>query len=184
MAAAVRPLLPGLDRAAYVRFLDAMVHYTRGSGARLEHAAKYAPTPELKAFFADMAADEGGHYRLAEADLQALGASPTDGQASVEPIAEFHRAWLASTNAADWLGALYVLENVANALASDIPPHLVRLGLTKAEARFVLTHLQVDGDHGSKTAEFARQYPPEALLPAAERAARFWIDLHQAAFAG
>ncbi len=42
MAAAVRPLLPGLDRAAYVRFLDAMVHYTRGSGSRLEHAAERA----------------------------------------------------------------------------------------------------------------------------------------------
>jgi poly-gamma-glutamate synthesis protein (capsule biosynthesis protein) len=145
---------------------------------------KYAPTPELKAFFADMAAEEGGHYRLAEADLKALGASPTDGRDRLEPIAEFHRAWLASTNPADWLGALYVLENVASALAADIPPHLVRLGLTKAEARFVLTHLSVDDAHGRKTSEFAGYYPADALLPAAERAARFWIDLHQAAFAG
>lgn len=187
MAAAVRPLLPGLDRAAYARFLDAMVDYTRGSGARLEHAAKHAPTPELKAFFAELAAEEGGHYRLAEADLRALGAPATDGGRSAEArasIAEFHRAWLASTNPADWLGALYVLENVAGALAADIPPHLVRLGLTKAEARFVLTHLTADDAHGSKTSEFAAHYPADALLPAAERAARFWIDLHQAAFAG
>lgn len=73
MADALRPYLPKLDREGYARFLSAMVHYTRGSGARLRHAGAHAPSEALRAFFSNLAVEEDPHHTLAEADLKALG---------------------------------------------------------------------------------------------------------------
>src|SRR4051812_5887388 len=100
MADAVRALLPDVTIARYQRFLDHMYHYTRGSEARLLHAAEHAPehVPEhgaghaaghvvghaldRRAYFAALAADERGHYRLAEADLAAFGRGVSAGAPS------------------------------------------------------------------------------------------------------
>jgi hypothetical protein len=182
MACAVRPLLASIDRAGYVRFLDAMVHYTRGSGARLEHAAEHAPTAAMREFFAQLAREESGHYRLAEADLGALG----ERVSGAEPrgVGEFHRWWMGSREAATWLGALYALENVAGHLAGDVPPQLARLGLEGTQVRFVATHLHADEAHGSLTAEQAAGVAESELVGAAKRAAAFWVALHRDAFAG
>lgn len=182
MAASVRPLLAGIDRAAYVRFLDAMVHYTRGSGERLRHAAAHAPTAAQRAFFDELAREESGHYRLAEADLAALGASPSE--AAPPGVEAFHRFWMESRDPATWLGALYALENVAARLAADVPPHLARLGLDRTQVRFVMTHLQADEDHGRLTATLAAELPEAALEEPARYAATFWVALHLDALRG
>lgn len=182
MAAEVRPLLANIDRAAYARFLDAMVHYTRVSGDRLRHAAERSPTPELRAFFAQLAHEESGHYRLAEADLAALGGRPSD----VAPpgVDEFHRSWMESDHPATWLGSLHALENVARHLAADVPAHLARLGLDRSQVRFVMTHLRADEGHGDLTRQHASAIPDEALLGPARYAAAFWVKLHRDAFCG
>ena len=179
MAADVRPHLATLDRDGYVRFLDAMVHYTRGSGARLRHAATYAAEGELKDFFGRLAEEEATHYVLAEADLEALGSAPS--ASPREDVEAFHAWFMGSRDSADWLGALYVLENVAAHLAADVPPHLARLGLDRSQARFVLAHLTADAAHGADTRAHASKASGD-LLTGARIAARFWTKLHVDAF--
>lgn len=184
MAEALRPHLAVLDRDGYARFLDAMVHYTRGSGERLRHAAELAPTEELRGFFSELAEEESPHYKLAEADLVALGRSPSATPSA--GIAAFHRWFMASHDATDWLGALYVLENVAGHLATDVPPQLVRLGLSRSEARFVLAHLTADVAHGASTRAHAEAASRRGgdLVPSARFAAEFWVKMHVDAFVG
>jgi hypothetical protein len=181
MADRVRALLPAVTLAGYQRFLDHMVHYTRGSEARLLHAAEHAP-PALQPYFRELAADERSHYKLAEADLASFGLkSSTTPLAAVEA---FDRAWREWT-APGWLGALYALESVAQHIAADAAKNLARLGLTKEQARFVFVHLQADVEHGGDAAERVAALAAgdrEAALAAARIAGEFWIALHADAF--
>jgi hypothetical protein len=183
MAEAVKPHLAATDLAGYQRFLSAMVHYTRGSGERLRHAATRAEEPELKAFFDRLAREEAGHFKLAEADLAAFGLA-TAGDTPAD-VSAFHRAWMESDDPATWLGALHVLESVGGHLAEAATKNLGRLGLGRDQVRFVMVHLEADAEHGAATAEHARRHldaDGDRLLAAARSAAAFWIGLHVRAF--
>jgi Iron-containing redox enzyme len=182
MAAAVRSLMAKVDRAAYTKFVNAMIHYTRGSGPRLAHAAEHCKPPQLRAFFADLAKDEAGHYTLAIADLRELGGEEIPLASTL--VLDFDKAWYGATDPSFWLGALYALENVAQHLAGDVGPELMRLHLKKTEARFVLTHLTADVEHGAGVAANFVYGDPAQMLIAAQLAARFWVALHTEAFAG
>jgi len=189
MANAVKPHLDATTLAGYQRFLAAMVDYTRGSGERLRHAAARAPSADLAAFFDRLAREEAGHYRLAEADLAALGSPPDHSPASDIPaeITAFHRFWMESDEPATWLGALYVLESVGGHLGEAAARNLARLGLGRDQVRFVIVHLEADVEHGAEAAERARRHldgDGGRLLEAARYAAAFWIDLHVRAFSG
>jgi hypothetical protein len=182
MASAVRPRLAHLDRAGYARFLEAMVHYTRGSGARLRYAATASADAPVATFFGTLAEEEAAHYKLAEADLRDLGGelSP-DCPTSVE---QFDADWRSATDPSTWLGALYALENVAGHLAADVPKELARLGLEKSHVRFVMTHLSADAEHGHDTAKWVARADRPKVIEAARKAARFWVELHLGAFDG
>lgn len=182
MASAVRARLATIDRAGYARFLDAMVHYTRGSGGRLRHAAKAAADPAIAAFFAKLGEEEASHYKLAEADLRDLGGEVSDDCPDL--VATFDADWHSATDSSSWLGALYALENVAGHLAADVPRELGRLGLEKTHVRFVMTHLGADAEHGHDTATWAKGADHARVVEAARKAARFWVELHLAAFDG
>jgi hypothetical protein len=185
MADAVRPHLATVTRQGYERFLAAMVHYTRGSGERLHHAAKLTPEGELHRLFAELARDEAGHYRLAEADLAAFGKEP--GDVTPAPVVAFHRAWLDEGDPASWLGALYVLESVGAHLVKDATQNLGRLGLGPDQVRFVMVHLEADIEHSSSVASHAQSYAAKdgaRVLAAARAAAEFWVGLHLAAWTG
>ena len=182
MADRVRALLPTVTLARYQRFLDHMVHYTRGSEARLLHAAAHAPAP-LQPYFRELAADERGHYRLAEADLAAFGLTAT--QAPLAAVEAFDRAWRDFT-APGWLGALFALESVAQHIAADAAHHLARLALAKDQARFVFVHLQADVEHGGDAAAHVAALGASdraIALAAARVAGAFWIELHVQALA-
>lgn len=182
MASAVRPRLATLDRAGYARFLDAMVHYTRGSGARLKHAARASEGAPVSAFFAKLAEEEASHYKLAEADLRDLGGEVS--RDCPEAVVRFDADWHSANDPSVWLGALYALENVAGHLAADVPKELVRLGLEKAHVRFVMTHLSADAEHGHDTSTWVGRADRTEVVAAARRAASFWVELHLAAFDG
>ena len=182
MASAVRPRLSLLDRAGYARFLDAMVHYTRGSGARLRHAATSTADAPVSTFFATLAEEEASHYKLAEADLRDLGAAPSRDCPTL--VEQFDADWRSATDPSAWLGALYALENVAGHLATDVPKELARLGLEKSHVRFVMTHLSADAEHGHDTATWVARADRPKVVVAARRAARFWVELHLSAFDG
>lgn len=181
MADRVRALLPEVTLAGYQRFLDHMVHYTRGSEARLLHAAEHAPAA-LQPYFRELAADERSHYKLAEADLEAFGLATTTGP--LPAVEAFDRAWRTFA-APGWLGALYALESVAQHIAADAGKHLARLQLGKEHARFIFVHLQADVEHGHDAADRVGALAPEeraAALAAARIAGEFWIELHADAF--
>ncbi|MEO7735380.1 MAG: ferritin-like fold-containing protein [Kofleriaceae bacterium] len=182
MADRVRVLLPNVTLARYQRFLDHMVHYTRGSEARLLHAAEHAPAP-LHPYFRELAADERSHYRLAEADLASFGLAAS--HAPLPAVEAFDRAWRDFT-APGWLGALFALESVAQHIAADAARHLARLELAKDQARFVFVHLQADVEHAAGASEHVTTLTPTdraAALAAARIAGEFWIELHAQAFA-
>lgn len=181
MADRVREVLPGVTLAGYQRFLDHMVHYTRGSEARLLHAADNSPEP-LVPYFRELAADERSHYKLAEADLAAFGLATTPGPLAT--VEAFDRAWREFA-APGWLGALFALESVAQHIAGDAATHLARLGLGKEHARFIFVHMQADVEHGQAVTDHVRQLSAEdraAALAAARIAGEFWIALHRDAF--
>lgn len=183
MADAVKPHLAATTIEGYQRFLSAMVHYTRGSGERLRHAAARAKEPDLAAFFDRLAREEAGHYKLAEADLAGFGLA-TRGDTPDDVIA-FHRFWMESDDPATWLGALYALESVGGHLGADAAKNLARLGLGRDQVRFVMVHLEADTEHGAATAEHARRLLDaggERLLASARTAAAFWVGLHVRAF--
>lgn len=182
MASAVRPRLATLDRAGYARFLDAMVHYTRGSGSRLKHAASASQGAAVSTFFGKLAEEETSHYKLAEADLRDLGGEVS--RDCPEVVARFDADWHSATSPGVWLGALYALENVAGHLAADVPKELARLGLEKSHVRFVMTHLTADAEHGHDTATWVGRADRTEVVAAARRAASFWVELHLAAFDG
>ena len=186
MARTVAAWLPAIDLARYVAFLDMMVHYTRRSGERLRHAAEVARTPALREFFAALADDEQDHWRLAAADLAALGAAPS--AATPPEVADFHAFWTANDGDGElaFLGALEVLEDVGRYLQVEVRQALGRLGLTKHQARFVLVHLEVDLDHGARARALRERFAgtnPAALLHGARAAASFWVAIHRAALA-
>jgi hypothetical protein len=183
MAAAVRPHLKATTLEGYQRFLEAMIHYTRGSGARLRHAAEHAPEGELRAFFADLARDEAGHYKLAEADLAAFGRAPAE--ATPADVEAFHSWWMSAGDPAVWLGALYVLESVGGQLAADATQNLGRLGLGREHVRFVMVHLEADVAHGAGAREHASALGGgDVMLASARRAADFWVELHRRSLGG
>lgn len=181
MADTVRALLPQVTLASYQRFLDHMVHYTRGSEARLLYAADHAP-PELQPYFRELAADERSHYKLAEADLAAFGLTPTT--TPLACVEAFDRAWRDFTTPGH-LGALFALESVAQFIAADAGKNLARLELGKEHARFIFVHLQADVEHGGDAAVRVSSLAPaerDAALAAARIAGEFWIELHTDAF--
>ena len=185
MAEAVKPHLAATTLAGYQRFLSAMVHYTRGSGERLRHAAARAKEPELQAFFDRLAREEAGHYRLAESDLAAFGLAVVG--ETPDEVTAFHRAWMESEDPATWLGALYALESVGGHLGDDAAKNLARLGLGRDHVRFVMVHLEADTEHGAATAEHVRRHVHaggERMIASARAAATFWIGLHVRAFTG
>jgi Iron-containing redox enzyme len=183
MADAVRPSLAAATLDGYARFLSAMAHYTRHSGLRLRHAAERTAPGLAHDLFAQLAKEEHGHHLLAEADLATFGVRPD----AHEPpsVTAFHDRWMRNEDPGRWLGALYALERVGAHLQRDAAQNLGRLGLRRDQARFVLVHLDVDVEHGARSAEACATWPDgPVVLGAAREAARFWVGLHVEAFAG
>lgn len=176
IADAAGPLLGSASVPHYRALLSACYHYTRDSGRQLERAAALAPTDELRDFFAEMADDERDHYRLAEADLAALGGSVD--AAVPAAVADFAAYWnaVARDDFFELLGATHVLENLADRLREPALAALARLGVGRRQSRFVLTHLEADAEHGRRVAGVCACHLPEhgpAMLRGAEAAARF-----------
>lgn len=181
----VTPLMHDLDLGHYRRFLNMMFHYTRKSGARLQWAAEHVPHADLREFFAQLAKEEAGHYRLAEADLKALG-SELESAEPPAPVRDFERFWeeLGHERFCGYLGALYVLENVGEHMKAATLASLSQLPLDKTQVRFIMVHLQEDVEHGERTRALCEKYAQtdlEAMRAGAERASTFWAAMIQTA---
>lgn len=187
MAAALAEFLPSVREAGYLRFLDMMFHYTKDSGARLVEAAAISRDRELAEFLAALARDEQSHYRLAAADLASFGREPSP--TPPREVDEFRAFWAAPTPEREYvlLGALFVLESVADHLGDRVRPALHALGLGPSNARFVLVHLQADAEHGASCRGHvlrAASAAPDSLLMGARAAAPLWIAMHRCLIEG
>jgi hypothetical protein len=179
MAAAAEPLFKRPTLARYRAALSACYFYTRLSGPQLERAAGLAPTEELRFFFAEMAREEGWHYRLAQRDLEALGAHVSG--AAPEVITAFASYWdsIPAERFFEFLGATWVLENLAGCLRRRALAALAELGLGREGAGFILTHLEADEDHGRRADDLCRAYLPERaepILAGARTTAHYWEE--------
>lgn len=184
MAQSVVPLLNQIDIGHYQKFLQMMYHYTRESGSRLEHAAQHAKTPEVVAVFKELAYEEQFHYRLAEADLASFSQKPT--METPKVVTDFHQFWLgiSTENEYQYVGAMYVLENVARFLKDHIMPHFARLQVGPQQAKFILTHLVADDEHGDQLQNLCQDVSPEAEIQlelGAKKGSDFWIEIHRQA---
>jgi hypothetical protein len=179
MTEAIVPFLEAVTPETYRAVLSVCFHYTRTSGTQLERSAELAPSDDLHDFFAAMAEDERHHYRLAEADLAAFGESVSACRpAAVDRFADYWNA-ITHSNYFEFLGATYVLENLAEQLREQVARAMAVLGLNRRQSRFVRTHLEADVEHGQRIAKFCARYGPEhatEILAGAEAASRYWAD--------
>jgi heme oxygenase-like protein len=178
MADAVTPLLQTMTPERYRGLLSVCYHYTLPSGAQLQRAAELAPTEDLRVFFAAMAEEERDHFRLAEADLAAMGGMVRSGRpAAVDRFANYWNA-ITRARAFEFLGATYVLENLADRLRERALETVAALGLTRRQSRFVLTHLEADAEHGRAVADLCAHHAADrgrAMIAGAEAARSFWL---------
>jgi hypothetical protein len=178
MAEAARPFIESVTPEQYRTVLSLCHHYTRASGAQLERAAELAPDEELREFFTSMADEERNHFRLAEADLAAMGSTVRSGPLVVERFADYWNG-ITSANYFEFLGATFVLENIAGLLMDQALAALAGLGLNRRQSRFVLTHLEADAEHGARVREFCERYAAghgPALVAGARAAASYWME--------
>ena len=180
VARALAELLVRLDRPRYMRFLDAMYHYTRGSGAKIRQVYDSSDAEDVRAVFGALESEETEHYRLAAADLEALG-----GRVSTAPppaVLAFDRAWraLSAHGYCAHLGAAYVFENIARHLQQPVREALGRLALDRSQMRWVRVHMGADLEHGAAVADVCRrhfEHSPEAMLAGARSAAEAWLGV-------
>jgi len=179
--------LEQLDRPGYVRFLNAMYHYTKGSATKIQDVVKASHHEDVTAFFERLEGEEDSHYKLAEADLKAMGL----GVESEPPpaVMRFNASWreLSSLGCYAYLGAVYVFENIAQHLQGSGRNPLDRLGLDRKQTRWMRVHLEVDLEHGAAVAELCQRYfavDPELMLRGARMAAHAWLDVFVNAMEG
>jgi len=179
MVAAATPLFQSPTRSHYSALLSACYHYTRDSGPQLRYAANLAPNEELRQFFAGMADDEQDHFRLAEADLDALGVRLTDQTPAA--ITAFADYWyrIGAVDYFQFLGATYVLENLAGCVRTHAVASMVGLRLQPRQSRFIRTHLDADVEHGARVAGNCARYLPtnsEDIVAGAEATVLYWKE--------
>jgi hypothetical protein len=180
VARALGELLARLDRARYMRFLDAMYHYTRGSGAKIRQVHDSSDAEDVRGVFGELESEETEHYRLAEADLEALGGRVSS--AAPPAVVAFDRTWrgLSAHGYCAYLGAAYVFENIARHLQQPVREALGRLALDRSQTRWVRVHMGADLEHGAAVAAVCRrhfEHGPGAMLAGARSAADAWLGV-------
>jgi hypothetical protein len=180
------PLLQAADMETYKHFLVTMYHYTHYALDQLKYAEDMCEDSELKAYFAEMAREEDGHHLLAKRDFERLGGNLEDCPAPAS-VQSFRNYWygLGKENVNEFLGAMYVFENVASAVAKDIIDMMARLNLKRSQATWLNTHIEADVGHGDEAWKMCAQYAhhnPDTILRAAKEGASEWMAVFEHAF--
>lgn len=182
-AEVVKRYLDVIDIEQYKYFLYAMYHYTLDSEAKLLYASKLCNNPALKKYFKEMAKEERGHYLLAQRDIEEFGINVV-GSPDSEPVRDFRKYWydLGTENDNEFLGAMFVFENIASLCVEEVRAMVKRLNLTKRQARWLLVHLEADEDHGAEAYKMCLSYAsdnPEAISRAAQEGVDRWIAVFE-----
>lgn len=185
-ALALKLCLDKADVEEYKHFLGVMYHYTRRSEYHLKQAAKHSHTDELRDYFEHMAAEEKNHYKLAEHDLKGYGLEVSEVvPESVKDINNFWDSLETTQHGNGYIGIVYVFENIAKHIQSDIKDMLLRVQANGKQSRWLRVHAEADLDHGQEAEEIMLKYLPDnpkLLIETAQRASLLWIRLMQEAF--
>ena len=121
IAQQLAPLIQSTDIETYKHFLATMYHYTYNAEEQLMHASESCTDPVLKDYFYHMAREERGHYLLAKRDYEEFG-DDIERTKAPESVKNFQDYWygLGQDNVNEFIGAMYVFENVASAVAKDV----------------------------------------------------------------
>ncbi len=181
----IRGFIQECTLEGYKNFLNTMYHYTFTSEEQLQTAAERSPTPELKDYFLHQAKEERGHYLLALRDLEAFDCEPE--KETTPAILEYRKYWeaISQEKAAQYLGAVYVFENVASFLGRDVLGMMERLRLTKKQSRWLIVHMEADQGHGAEAEEIAQKYFTEFhddILKGAKTFYQLWVNIFKDAF--
>ncbi len=180
------PLLQKADMAVYRHFLVTMYHYTHDALPQLKYAEDQCSDPALKDYFEEMGREEDGHHLLAKRDFERL-CGLLENFPTPPSVKNFRDYWynLGKANVNEFLGAMYVFENVAGYVAKDITDMIKRLELKRSQATWLFTHIEADIDHGSDALKMCERYvhdDPEAMLRAAQDGAKEWMAVFDYAF--
>ena len=182
----LRPLLENATLEQYQAFLDMMYHYTLYSEGNLMKASETAHTDELKEYFEHMAKEEHGHYLLAAKDLEGYGKAVS--KETPQEVLNINQYWdeMTQGHVNAFLGLVFVFENIAKHLGTEIKTFLQRLEVTKKQGRWLSVHAEADLEHGEEAKEFAEKYcdeNAELMVNSAEKAANLWLAINRKPFA-
>lgn len=180
------PLLRAADIEIYKHFLVTMYHYTHHALPQLKYAEDMCDDPVLKDYFREMGREEDGHHLLAKRDFERLGGILAESPAP-QSVSAFRSYWynLGKQNVNEFLGAMYVFENVAGYVGKDIIDMIQRLNLKRSQATWLYTHIEADVGHGDEAFKVCKLYAnddPAAMLRAAEEGAKEWMSVFDHAF--
>lgn len=186
IAKELAPLLEATDLETYKHFLVTMYHYTHYAYEQLTQARDLCEDAILYDYFDIMAKEERGHYLLAKKDFEEFGERVED-HPEPESVRRFRDYWygLGTDNVNEFVGAMYVFENVAMAVAKEVVAMMQRLELTKKQSRWLRVHLEADighGDEALKMCQYCVADNPAAMLRAAEDGALEWAAVFKYGF--
>lgn len=143
----------GLQKEQYIRYLQMQYHLTKGVQETFLHIASHSETRKyrkLRKFLINFAYEEEMHYRLAELDLAALGATPGEIPFVIELWWQYQKM-VVDTKPIERLGATAILENIGNYAAPLIKGLLSSAPfIAKENTRFVEIHMHEALPHGDQ----------------------------------
>ncbi len=184
-ADASRTYLKKADLENYKNFLKMMYYYTLDSENKLQYAADHSALPELRDYFLQMKKEETNHFLLAQKDYENFGET-IDENYKPPVVTAFDDFWysIGKSDSAEFVGALYVFESIADHVKDDIKEMLTRLNITGKQSRWLRVHVEADQEHGAEAYENCQKYiarAPEAVLAAAQEAQERWIAVFKEA---
>jgi hypothetical protein len=185
-------LTTGLGRAAYARYLSFQHHLTRGVQQHFFAVAAHASLADrrpLREFLFRFGLEEEPHFRVAAADLRALGAEPLPPPVEVDLWwSYFDRVVVARPFVR--LGATAVLENLGPGTAEESRQLLQNAPFLTAETtRFLVIHRHEALPHGDQILDALAAAAPTAeemadLLRGAEVATKLYLGMMRWALLG
>lgn len=175
-----REFLKLCDLESYKRFLHVMYHYTLESGQKCATAAKNIGPQDARELFLHFDEEEAQHYKLALKDIQAFGEVPSEeAPDTVKAIDAFWES-LQGRHHNGYLGMLYVYENIAKYLQSEVEDCIKRLALGSKERRWLTAHAKEDLEHGQVIMDMLKNHieeNPTIAVSAAKQANALWSTM-------
>ena len=157
MAEATVPYLRSVTPELYTSILSLCYHYTREAVRSSSAPRRSRPTRNSESSSRRCrmkSAITSGWPRPTSRPWAAGPPRPADRGGTLRRVL----GWDRGANYFEFLGATYVLENIAGLLREHALGVLAAMGLSRRQSRFVVTHLEADAEHRARVAGTLRSY--------------------------